>query len=89
MHLGWNQFWGFGVIVVGIAWLIKRKVSIGIEGRPTPYYAKGKWAVILGVFAIALGLFVALEIPKQIKIDRCLDSGGRYDYKKDECINEK
>jgi len=88
MQLGWNQIWGIGVIIVGIIWIIKRNVPIGVELRPPSFYAKGKWAILLGLFAIVLGLFIGLEIPKQIKIDRCLDSGGSYNYKTDKCIKD-
>jgi hypothetical protein len=45
-----------------VYWLAKRHVPIGIEGRPPSFHARGKWAVILGIAAIVLGLVVALEI---------------------------
>ena len=88
MHFGWNQIWGSGVIVVGIVWILKKNIPIGFELRPPSFYAKGKWAIILGILAIAFGLFIALEIPKQIKIDHCLDSGGSYNYETNECVRE-
>jgi hypothetical protein len=86
MQFRWNQIWGMSAIVVGIICIVKRNVPIGFESRPPSFYAKGKWAILLGVLIIILGLFIGLEIPKQMKIDRCLDSGGRYDYKADKCI---
>lgn len=86
MNFGWNQIWGFGVVIVGIVWIFKKDIPIGIEGKTPSFYAKGKIAVALGVLTIILGLTVALEVPKQIKIDRCLDSGGTYDYKKSTCV---
>jgi hypothetical protein len=88
MHFGWNQIWGSAVIVVGIVWIFKKNIPIGFELRPPSFYAKGKWAIFLGILAIAFGLFIALEIPKQIKIDRCLDSGGKYNYETNECVRE-
>ena len=86
MAIAWPQIWGIIAIGVGIYWIIKREVPIGIEGRPPSYHARGKWAVLLGISAIIIGLIVALEIPKQIKIDKCLDNGGRYDYENDKCV---
>lgn len=86
MEFGWNQVWGIGVIIVGIYWIIKMNIPVGIEGRPPKYFVRGKWAIVLSVLTILLGLFVALEIPKQIQVDRCLDSGGSFDYKKNECV---
>jgi hypothetical protein len=82
------KYGGICAIVIGIVWIIKRNVPIGMEARPPSFYAKGKWAVILGILAIILGLFVGLEIPKQIRIDRCLDSGGSYNYETDKCVRD-
>jgi len=62
MKMGWNQVWGFGLVAVGVYWFIRRHVPIGIEGRPPSFHVKGKWAVVLGIAAIILGLVVALEI---------------------------
>jgi hypothetical protein len=86
MQFGWNQIWGIGVILVGIYWIINENIPVGIEGRPPEYFVRGKWKIILGILAILLGLFIALEIPKQIAIDRCLDSGGSFDYQTNQCI---
>ena len=59
MNIEWNLIWGVGVILVGIYWVIKRSVPVGIDGRKPSFIAKGKWAVLLGVAAIILGLYVA------------------------------
>lgn len=88
MRFGWNQIWGTGVIIIGIIWIIRRNVPVGFESRPPSFNAKGKWAILLGVLAIIVGLFIGLEIPKQIKIERCLDSGGSYNFETDKCIKD-
>jgi hypothetical protein len=62
MKIGWNQFWGLGLVAVGVYWLIRRHVPVGIEGRLASFHAKGKWAVLLGIAAIIFGLVLALEI---------------------------
>ena len=85
MNIEWNLVWGVGVILVGVYWVIKRSVPVGIEGRDPSFIAKGKWAVLLGIIAIILGLFVAIDIPKQIKIDKCLDNGGSFNYETNSC----
>ena len=86
MTFGFNQIWGSIVIIVGVVWILRKNVPAGIRGRPPSFYVKGKWAVFIGISAIILGLFFALDIPKQIEIDSCLDSGGSYDYEKEECV---
>ncbi len=85
MQFGWNQLWGALAMLVGVYWILKRKVPVGIEGRPPSFHVAGKWAVLLGIVAIVIGLVVALEIPRHVEIDRCLDGGGRFNYEKSLC----
>ncbi len=61
MNIEWNLIWGISVIAIGVYWAIKRSVPVGIEGRKPSYIAKGKYAVILGIAAIILGLYVATK----------------------------
>lgn len=45
-----------------------------------------RWACTLAAFCIVVALFViALGVPDQIAIDRCLDAGGRYNYETEMC----
>ena len=45
-----------------------------------------KWACMLVAFCVGVALLViALNVPDQIAIDRCLDAGGRYIYETNEC----
>ena len=60
--MGWSQVWGFGLVAVGVYWLVRHHVPIGIWGRPPSFHVRGKWAVILGIAAIVLGLGIALDI---------------------------
>lgn len=71
MNFGWNQIWGFGVVIVGIVWILKKDIPVGIEGKGPSFYVKGKFAVGLGILTIMLGLAVAFEVPKQINILNC------------------
>ena len=89
VDIPWQQIGGIGVICVGIYWIVRRNVPVGIEGYPSSFYVKGKGAVLLGIVAILVGLIVAMDVPKQWRIDRCLDSGGRYDYERDVCIHDQ
>src|SRR5436190_24356446 len=55
MDIGWRHFQGLAVMAVGVYWIVKRDVPIGIEGRPPSFHAKGRWAVVLGTAAIIVG----------------------------------
>lgn len=85
MSTDWRLFFGLSIAVVGVVWIVRRHVPIGIEGRPPSFHARGRWAVALGILAMALGLIIALNIPRQLEVDACLDQGGRFDYEKGEC----
>jgi len=85
MNIGWHQFFGFGIAAVGVYWIIKRHVPIGIEGQPPSFHARGWLAVTLGVVGIVIGLVVAFDVPNQIKLDRCLDHGGSFDAQQGQC----
>ncbi len=89
MNIEWNVVWGVGAILVGVYWIIKRSVPVGIEGKEPSFFAKGKWAVLLGIFAISLGLFIATDAPKQLKVDECLDKGGSFNYETITCEFKK
>jgi len=85
MSLEWPQIWGFGFALFGVLFLIRRKIDIGIRRRPASFTVTGKWAIFLSFLIISLGLFVGLEMPKQLKIDRCLDGGGKFNYETKLC----
>ncbi len=89
MNIEWNIVWGVGAILIGIYWIIKRSVPVGIEGKEPSFIAKGKWAILLGIFSISLGLFVATDAPKQLKVDECLDKGDRFNYETISCEFKK
>jgi len=86
MSIGWQQIWGFGLAVIGVYYIVKRDVPVGIEGQPPSFHAKGWLAVALGVIGIVVGLVVAFDVPRHLRIDSCLDNGGRFDAETDECI---
>ena len=65
MSTGWRLILGIGLAAVGIHWIIKREVPIGIEGRPPSFHARGIWAVALGILAVILGLAIALDVLRQ------------------------
>jgi len=44
-----------------------------------------KRLLIIGIIAVAF-FFVGLRLKNWIDIDKCLDSGGRWDYDKKECV---
>lgn len=63
MTNGWRLLFGLGIVVVGVVWILKLDVPIGIEGRAPIFHARGRWAVVLGVLAVALGLIIAFDVP--------------------------
>ena len=86
MNIGWHHIWGFGLAITGIVFIVKRSVPIGIEGQPPSFRAKGFLAIAIGVACMVVGLVVALDAPKQFRIDSCLDRGGSFDAQKNHCI---
>lgn len=47
---------------------------------------KRKWLlIILGIFIIVGGIFFFRWFDKQVRIDKCLDSGGRWNYELNQC----
>lgn len=85
----WPQIWGVTIIIVGIYYILKQDIPAGWEGQPAAFHIRGKYAVIVGVIAILIGLTAALEIPKFLRVDACLDSGDKYDYEKDACVSAR
>jgi hypothetical protein len=62
MDIGWHHVWGLGAIALGIYWIVRRDVPVGVEGRSPAFHARGRWAVVLGAGAILVGLLMALQI---------------------------
>ena len=85
MSTGWRLVFGLGFMAVGLLWIYKRDVPIGIEGRPPSFHARGAWAIALGIAAIVLGLVIGFDVPRNLQVDSCLDSGGSFDYEKNVC----
>jgi hypothetical protein len=85
----WLLIWSIGLICLGIYWIVKRNAPVGIAGYPPSFYPRGKAAVLLGIVAIVVGLILAMDLPGQLRIDKCLDRGGRYDYQNDVCIDKE
>lgn len=85
MNFEWPQVAGLILVLVGLHWVVKRNIPVGLEGRPPFFYLVGKWAVLAGLVAIVVGLVMVFELPKQVAVDKCLDAGGRYDYEQGRC----
>jgi hypothetical protein len=85
MSTGWQLVSGLLLIAVGVAWIWKREIPVGIEGEPPAFHARGILAVILGIAAILIGLVVTFDVPRHLQVDSCLDGGGSFDYEKNVC----
>lgn len=85
MSVPWRLIFGLVLMAVGVVWIFKREVPIGIEGEPPSFHARGVWAISLGILAIVLGLIVAFDVPQYLRVDSCLDSGGSFIHDKNVC----
>ena len=90
------MFLSLGLILIAlpIVILVLNKKIIVLKGsKPTHIDSQNnnqikliKWACALVAFCIGVALLViAMDVPDQIAIDRCLDAGGRYNYEMNEC----
>ncbi|MEH6650080.1 MAG: hypothetical protein V7707_08670 [Motiliproteus sp.] len=84
----WYQLFGLIFTVAGVHWCYSRTVGIGIKGRPTAFYIKGKPAVAIGLFVICFGVWTMLSNGELFKIDKCLDSGGSFNHSSHICDYE-
>ena len=84
----WHQVWGFGVAIFGVYHACRRDISVRREGGATLFHLKGNAASLFGILIALLGIAVALNLTQMIRVDKCLDNGGRFDYKKETCILE-
>lgn len=89
MSAGWRLVFGLGLIAVGMVWIFKREIPIGIEGRPPSFHARGVWAISFGILVIVLGLVVAFDVPQRLRVDSCLDRGGSFNYDKNACDSSR
>jgi hypothetical protein len=89
MSTGWRLIFGLGLIAVGVVWIFKREIPIGIEGRPPSFHARALWAISLGILAIVLGLVVAFDLPHRLRVDSCLDRGGSFNYDENACDSSR
>ena len=62
----WDEIVGIILIVVGLVWIAKKNIQIGVEGREALFYIKGRLASLFGFCMVIAGLLFLLDI---IKID--------------------
>jgi len=60
MDINFNQLWGIGLIIVGLVWMYRRQIGLGIEGRAPSLYVNGKVAFALGLIALLVGIYFVL-----------------------------
>ena len=56
---------------------------------PDRFRKEAKLMFLIPLALIILGILVSLLVPKiskQLDIDSCLDTGGKYDYENNKCI---
>jgi hypothetical protein len=59
-----GSIWSLIAVVVGLRWVMRGKVDIGIEGRVPTFVIVGNKAIALGLIAIlsGIGLFFSLVV---------------------------
>jgi hypothetical protein len=50
----WTYIWSLGLISIGIYIIAKRKLEVGILGRPASLCLRGPYAIIAGVLAVTM-----------------------------------
>jgi len=58
----WDQIFGGILILVGIVWIAKKSIPIGIEGRKPSFHLKGNSTIFIGTIVVILGLFLVLNV---------------------------
>ncbi len=53
------ELWGGLVAIVGLVWIHKGEVDVGIEGRPPSFRVSGAAARAAGVLLVAVGPYIA------------------------------
>lgn len=53
------ELWGGLVAIVGLVWIYKGEVDVGIEGRPPSFRIAGAAARAAGALLAAVGLCIA------------------------------
>lgn len=51
---------GAACVVIGIIWIGRRAIPIGIEGRAPSFYLRGRAAILSGIAMIAFGIALLL-----------------------------
>jgi len=64
MIVEWHQIAGLLLLGVGVFWIVRRKVPVGVEGSPPSYFLTGRKAVIAGAVAIAIGIAFLVGLPQ-------------------------
>ncbi len=59
------------------------------QGISSHFSRESKIMILLFILPIVIGLAVAIfypQIKRQIEIDSCLDSGGKFNYEETKCV---
>jgi len=52
----WVSVWGLLCIGVSLRMMYTREIAMGIEGRPSSYVVRGKWALLIALLILAVGV---------------------------------
>jgi hypothetical protein len=58
----WDQIVGAILIFVGIVWIVKKKIPVGVEGREPLFHLKGNATIFLGAIIVIIGLLFLLNV---------------------------
>lgn len=84
----WHQIWGLCILIFGVYFAFRKDIPVRIKGGETLFHLKGNRASLVGILIALLGIAVAVNLTQMVKVDKCLNNGGRFDYEKETCILE-
>jgi len=73
-----------GLIAIGFAVAIVTLVSIGATNQQK----RKKMSRVVFALLAAAGLIIGVGVARFIRVDRCLDAGGAYDYDAGACRHD-
>ncbi len=86
MKIVWQQVRGVGAVLMFPFWMARRLAPFDFRSFLLSRRTTRNGAVLICLLALSAGYLIALDIPRQVEIDQCLDHGGAYNYQTGDCL---